>query len=93
MTIWWREVLGAHRGAPGNRFGEILNERNWRMADVVAMYDLKFGRYGDHITVGMVSKGARGVVRPGPLRAVRLAELVGQMEGKFLSATDLFTPK
>jgi hypothetical protein len=82
-----REDLGDHRGASGNLFGEIINERNWRLTDVVAMYHLKFGKYGDHINEGMVSKWARGVVRPGPLRAVRLAELMTQMEGRMLSAT------
>jgi hypothetical protein len=69
MSIWWREVLGDHRGSPGTLFGEIINEKNWRLADVVAMYDWKFGRYGDHITAGMVSKWGRGTVRPAPLRA------------------------
>jgi hypothetical protein len=87
-----REDLGDHRGASGNLFGEIINERNWRLTDVVAMYHLKFGKYGDHINEGMVSKWARGVVRPGPLRAVRLAELMTKMEGRMLSATDLFGP-
>jgi hypothetical protein len=87
-----REDLGDHRGASGNLFGEILNDKNLRLRDVVAMYDQKFGRYGDHITEGMVSKWARGVVKPAPLRAVRLAELMTSLAGRLLTATDLFGP-